>query len=137
VGAPGFGALILDSGALIAIERGEQRMRELVNRAVAQGVRLYVPATAVAEVWRGGGGRQARLAKFLGSGQRSSHLHIVPLDFDTAKLIGLLLARAGAGAIGGADAMVAWCALHFGGRIITSDPGEIQRLVAPERVQRL
>ena len=137
MGAPSSRPVTLDSGALIAIERGDERIRALLSLAAAYGGRIYVPTAVVAEVWRGGMGRQARLATFLNAGERFGHVEFVTLDLAGAKLIGLLLARAGVADGGVTDAMVAWCALRFDTRILTSDPEDIRRLVANERIERV
>ncbi len=36
--------IVLDSGALIALERGDKRMIALLHRALAQGQALHMPA---------------------------------------------------------------------------------------------
>ncbi len=126
--------LTLDSGGLIAIVRGDRRVRALLSLATLQSVPLYLPTAVIAEVWRGGTGRQARLASFLNTAQRSGYLSIVDLDTATARLVGLLLARAGAADAGVTDGMVAWCALRFDTRILTSDPDDLARLVARDRL---
>ena len=43
--------LTLDAGALIAYERGEERMREILAVAYARGLVPTIPAVALAEVW--------------------------------------------------------------------------------------
>lgn len=45
--------LTLDAGALIAYERGEARIREILATAYARGFVPTIPAIALAEVWRG------------------------------------------------------------------------------------
>ncbi len=54
------GTLVLDAGALIALERGDRQVRALVKVGDAAG-KVIVPASALAQVWRGGP-RSARLA---------------------------------------------------------------------------
>lgn len=51
-----IGGLILDTGALIAIERGEQRIRALLRLVLEQGLALSLPAGALAQAWRGAAG---------------------------------------------------------------------------------
>jgi hypothetical protein len=51
-------ALTLDTGALIALERGEKRMPTVMQRADQRGLLVTVPAVVLGEWWRGGGGRQ-------------------------------------------------------------------------------
>jgi hypothetical protein len=44
--------LTLDAGALIAYERGDTRVREILAVAYARGFVPTIPAIALAEVWR-------------------------------------------------------------------------------------
>jgi predicted nucleic acid-binding protein len=46
--------LILDSGAVIALARGEQRARAFLARALELGVPVEIPVVVVAETIRGG-----------------------------------------------------------------------------------
>jgi len=45
--------LVLDTGALIALERRRQRMSDVFRRAVEQGVAIVVPLPVVSEWCRG------------------------------------------------------------------------------------
>lgn len=45
--------ITLDTGALIALERGRQRMKNVLERALAKDQPITVPAAVVAEWWRG------------------------------------------------------------------------------------
>src|SRR5262245_51518648 len=45
--------LTLDTGALIALERGDKRMRMALHGADEQGVLITVPAVVLIEWWRG------------------------------------------------------------------------------------
>jgi predicted nucleic acid-binding protein len=44
--------ITFDTGALIALERGDKRMRSIVLGAMLRKVRLTVPAVVLAEWWR-------------------------------------------------------------------------------------
>ncbi len=46
--------LVLDTGALIALERGDKRMIALLHRALAQGRAFHVPSGVVGQAWRDG-----------------------------------------------------------------------------------
>ncbi len=46
-------AITLDTGALIALERGDLRMGRVFVHARAQCIPMFAPADAVAEWWRG------------------------------------------------------------------------------------
>lgn len=48
--------LVLDAGALIALDRGDKRMIALLHRALAQGRAFRVPAGVVGQAWRDGRG---------------------------------------------------------------------------------
>ncbi|HTU63318.1 MAG TPA: hypothetical protein VMF89_32880, partial [Polyangiales bacterium] len=48
--APGF---TFDTGALIALERGDHRMRAVLKLARSDRVRIVVPTVVLGEWWRG------------------------------------------------------------------------------------
>ena len=121
---------VLDTGALVALERGARAIDVLLIQARRQGATLTVPAGCAAQAWRDPR-RQARLAKFL----RGSNVDIVALDADDARLVGLLLASSGTTDV--VDAHVAVCALRCGGLVLTSDPGSIRTLAPSVRVHRV
>jgi len=79
--------VVLDTGALIALERGDKRMIALLPRALHQGRALRVPAGVVGQAWRNGR-VQVTLARFL----RSEEVEIVPLDDQLARACGELCA---------------------------------------------
>lgn len=127
--------VVLDAGALIAIERGDERLRAVLELTLEQGIAVHVPAPVVAEVWRGGAGRQARLAAFLARGREREHLLFPALDVDVALQLGLLLARVRASRLSLADAMVAWCAIRLGGIVFSSDPDDLAQILPPEQIR--
>jgi predicted nucleic acid-binding protein len=45
--------LTFDTGALIALERRRQRMKQIMERALERDQRITVPADVVVEWWRG------------------------------------------------------------------------------------
>ena len=111
----------LDTGALIAIERGDPRLQALLDEAHAAAAELAVPAGVIAQSWRGGT-RQARLARFL----RLATVTVVPLDEPQARAAGVLCARAGTADI--VDASVVICARDRGHAVISSDPHDLTAL---------
>ena len=113
--------ITLDTGALIALERGSRHVVALLERARVQGVTAAVPAGVVAQVWRDGR-RQARLAHFL----RSRHSEVVPLDAASARQAGRLCGLTGSSDV--LDASVVVVARQRGHRVVTSDPGDLRRL---------
>ena len=72
--------IVLDDGALIALDRGDKRMIALLYRALAQGRAFRVPAGVVGQAWRDGRVK-VTLARFL----RSYEVEIVPLDEHLAR----------------------------------------------------
>ena len=58
-------ALVLDAGALIAIDRGDRAVLARIVKADKVGDPVRTNAMAIAQVWRDGKGRQARLARIL------------------------------------------------------------------------
>ena len=113
--------VVLDTGALIALERGDKRMIALLPRALHQGRALRVPAGVVGQAWRNGR-VQVILARFL----RSEEVEIVPLDDQLARSCGELCGAATASDV--IDASVVIIARERQHLIVTSDPGDIRRL---------
>ncbi|HEX3743476.1 MAG TPA: hypothetical protein VHW09_06090 [Bryobacteraceae bacterium] len=113
--------IVLDAGALIALDRGDKRMIALLQRAFAQGRTFRVPAGVVGQVWRDGR-VQVTLARFL----RSDEVEIVPLDEHLARSCGELC-----GAVNSADVIDASVVILARVRrdpIVTSDPNDLRRL---------
>lgn len=110
---------MLDAGAFVAVERGTREVVALVKRERLAG---RVPVTnggVVAQIWRGGRGRQALVAQLLAG------VEIAPVDDGLARRAGMLLARSGcADAI---DAAVV-CLAADGDDILTSDPDDLRVL---------
>lgn len=117
--------LVLDAGALMAVERGDQRMRALLETALARGYSFTVSAVVIAQVWRGGRGRQALLARFLTSDRIDERV----IDSETARAIGILLHVASAADV--VDAHVALLARQVSAKVVTSDPEDIGRFNVP------
>ena len=110
--------LTLDTGALLALERGDSRVRALLRRALERGLPLSVPAGVVAQAWRGGP-RQARVARLLAD----PSVHVAPLEDMTARAVGLLCGRSGHRDI--VDVHVALLAQEQGHTVVTSDPEDL------------
>lgn len=112
----------LDAGALIALERGDERMLALLQRARSDPqATLHIPAGVLAQVSRDFR-RQARLARLL----RDPRTRVVPLDEETARVAGMLLGlRGGSDVI---DASVVVCARRHRQGVVTSDPDDLRRL---------
>jgi hypothetical protein len=115
--------LTLDAGALIAFERNDRRTVTIIARAVARRIPLAAPAGVVGQVWRDGR-RQVRLVRLLGSGA----VEIESLDDARARAAGQLCGAAGTSDV--IDASVVLCARARGHGVLTSDPGDLERLDA-------
>ena len=115
--------VVLDAGALIAIERGNRAVQALLERIKRDGAKILVPAGVVAEVWRDGA-RQARIAKLLAAAETE----VVALNGRRARAAGVLLGLAGAEDV--VDASVVVCAREHGNEVpvLTSDPGDLREL---------
>jgi hypothetical protein len=117
-------ALVLDAGALLAVDRGDRAMIARLRVAQQQGQQLRTSAIVVSQVWRDPAGRQAELARLL-----SSVDHRV-VDQDLGRAAGVLIGRSGTR--DPIDATVVLVAEH-GDRIVTSDPGDLKRLARTAR----
>ena len=113
--------IVLDAGALIALDRGDKRMIALLRRALAQGRAFRVPAGVVGQAWRDGR-VQVTLARFL----RSEEVEIVPLDEQLARSCGELCGATNSADI--IDASVVILARQRRDPIVTSDPNDLRRL---------
>ena len=112
---------ILDSGALIALEADDRAMWRRLKGALHDESPPRTHGGVIAQVWRGGTGRQARLATALQA------VEIVPLDAVLGRRAGVLLARSGL--TDAIDAALVALADH-GDQVITSDPGDLAALAA-------
>ena len=110
--------LTRDTGALLALERGDSRVRALLRRALEADLPLSVPAGVVAQAWRGGP-RQARVARLLAD----PSVHVAPLDDMTARAVGLLCGRSGHRDV--VDVHVVLLAEEQGHTVVTSDPEDL------------
>jgi predicted nucleic acid-binding protein len=113
--------MILDAGALIALDRGDKRMIALLRQALAQGCAFRVPSGVLGQAWRDGR-VQVTLARFL----RSEEVEIIPLDEQLARSSGELCDAANTSDI--VDASVVIVARGRRDPIVTSDPHALRRL---------
>jgi hypothetical protein len=112
-------AIVLDAGALVALERNDRAVWNALRLAAARKVDVLVPSTALAQVWRGGK-RQARLAAAL------AHAVLAPFD-PLARAVGELCGRSRTTDI--CDAHVAFVAAAHGDVLYTSDVRDMRRLL--------
>ena len=113
-------ALVLDAGALLAVERDDRAMMARLAIARRHAVDLRTSAIVLGEVWRDARGRQAKLARFLRA------VDVRSVDEQMGRAAGVLLGRAGTS--NPIDATVVLVAEN-GDRILTSDPSDVRRLV--------
>ena len=112
-----------DAGGLIAVDRNDRRVLALIARATERGMRITIPAPALAQAIRYPA-RQVRLSRLI----RQVSTDVVALDGPDATAVGLLLARTGTSDI--VDAHVVLCAQRAGQAVVTSDPRHL-RQIAP------
>jgi predicted nucleic acid-binding protein len=111
----------LDTGALIALERGSRRMIALIQVAQSERATLAIPAGVVAQAWRGGA-RQARIARLLDA----PVTEVVPLDDLGARLVGVICGQVGISDV--VDVSVIVCAREHGHAVVTSDPDDLRAI---------
>ena len=116
------GGLTLDAGALIALQRGDPRIRSLLRQALDRGLRLTLPATVLAQAWRGGP-RAAHISRLV---KDREHVAVIPLDETEAYAVGEIASRTGQSDV--VDIHVALCARRVGDRVVTSDPADISAI---------
>ena len=119
--------IVLDAGALIALDHGDKRMIALLHRALTQSRAFRVPAGVLGQAWRDGGVR-VTLARFL----RSEEVEIIPLDEQLALSCGELCGAAGSSDM--IDASVVILARERRDPIVTSDPNDLRRLDPGARI---
>jgi predicted nucleic acid-binding protein len=115
--------LTLDAGALIAYERGDERVREILAVAYARGLVPTIPAVALAEVWRGDA-KDARVARLLKA------CSIEALDERLARAAGRL--RRATPEASTIDACVAVGVSQRVDTVATSDPDDLRKLLGPD-----
>lgn len=123
---------VLDSGALIALEKASPFMTRLLMEVRSGTARVVVPDAVIAHVWRTGTGRQARIATLIGL--RPEQCRRIPLDTDAAKLIGSRAGACGHGDV--VDVHVALAAEQHRAVVVTSDHDDISA-VSPALADRI
>ena len=109
-----------DAGALLAADRGSQRMQALHQQALESGLVPVVPAGVLAQAWRGG--PQPMLSRLLAG------CRVEALDEPKARSAGAACALAKTSDV--VDASVAVGAAVRGDVIITSDAGDIEHIAS-------
>lgn len=106
-----------DTGALIALERGDHRMRVVMRLARLDSVRIVVPTVVLGEWWRG----RSRVRDAI-----VACVQIEPLGESLAKMAGEALAKVRGATF--VDAVVMASAAQRGDIVYTSDQGDLDRL---------
>jgi hypothetical protein len=123
-------SVTLDTGALIALERGDRRMIALLQQMAKTRGAFHVPAGVVGQAWRDGS-RQVVLARFLGSTQ----VEINALDGQLARACGELCAATGTADV--IDASVVITAREHHDVIVSSDAADLLRLDPSAAIERI
>ena len=118
--------IVLDTGALIALERNDRAMWTALKLAALSEARVLVPSSVLAQVWRGQP-TQASLARAL------AYCVVSPFD-PLAREVGVLCGRTGTSDI--VDAHVAIVAASEGDALYTSDPKDLRRLIVAQSARR-
>jgi len=113
--------LTLDTGALIALERGNRFVAALLQRAIAAKADIVLPTTVIAQAMRDPA-RQVALNLLI----RASATSIADLYRPTAVAVGRILAVSRTSDI--TDAHVALTATTRNHTIVTSDPEDLAAL---------
>lgn len=113
--------ITFDAGGLVALDRDDRRVLTLVARAAERGLRITIPATALAQAIRNPA-KQARLSRLI----RQAGTDLIALDGPDATAAGLLLARTATADI--VDAHVVICAQRAGQAVVTSDARDLRRI---------
>jgi hypothetical protein len=111
--------VVLDAGALVAVERDEREMVAIIKRERLADRAPLTHGGVIGQVWRGGYGRQANLARLIRG------VDVRALDHDLGRRAGVLLGVAAANDV--IDAAVVLLA-DEGDEIYTSDAGDLRGL---------
>ena len=112
-------SLVLDAGALIAVERADRDTIALIKHELLSGRSPITHGGIIGQVWRCGSGRQASLARLLPG------LDVVALDVTLGRRAGVLLGRARMDDV--MDAALVLLSTD-GDFLITSDPDDLEPL---------
>jgi len=111
--------VMFDTGALIALERGDQQVRKVHRLATDHGYQIVAITPVIAEWWRRGKREKAR-------GHILRTLVMEPPDAHVARLAGEAIGLVQATVV---DALVMAAASVRSDTVYTSDLGDLQRLL--------
>jgi hypothetical protein len=118
--------LTFDAGALIAAEKNSRQFWALWKSAIAQEATVTIPAPVLAQVFRSQSTQMSRVIK---------GCEIEALDEELARRVGARLGLRKAADV--VDATVVTGALGRGDAIVTSDRGDVERLLDPSERKRI
>ena len=113
--------LILDAGAFLAIERADRDTMALIKQELVERRAPLTHGGIVGQIWRGGFGRQAILARLMPG------LEIAALDAALGRRAGILLGKSRKNDV--IDAALVLLASE-GDILLTSDSNDLERLAA-------
>jgi hypothetical protein len=113
--------LVLDAGALIAVERRDRDTVAVIEAARLDGRVVVVPAGVVAQIWRDGS-RQAIVARLLGA----TEVTVEALTDEGAQAAGVVCGSAGTSDV--VDASVVIAARRHNATVVSSDRADLIRL---------
>jgi predicted nucleic acid-binding protein len=116
--------LVLDAGALIALERSDRRVVALITLGRRGGAELVTVAPVVGQVWRDGS-RQVHLSRAL------PMIDVLPVDLGSAQSAGELMGETGGSDV--VDALVAMV-VRPGDQVLTSDSRDLTLLLDARQV---
>ncbi len=118
-------ALVLDAGALIAVERQDRAVGAMLRVAQQEGLPVRTSAAVVAQVWRDGS-VQANLARVLAG------VSIAPLDSSTGRAVGEVLALSKTADVAGGHLGLS---VYSEDTVLTSDPRDIKTILRARGVR--
>ena len=117
-------ALVLDAGALIAVDRRDRNLGAILRVAQRDAIPVRTSVAVVAQVWRDGS-RQANLARVLAG------VDATPIDMSTAHHVGEVLARSKTADVVDGHLGLIVCPNDT---VLTSDPVDIRRILRARSV---
>ncbi|WP_162958653.1 PIN domain-containing protein [Nocardia yunnanensis] len=114
--------IVLDSGALIGLEKDNAKAIAIVRRALARKLEIVVPATVLAQCWRNSP-RQHAVSRLL----KADAVRVAELTQAQALAVGAVLAASGTADVVDAHVVVLARALAAT-LVVTSDPEDLTGL---------
>ena len=111
-------AIVYDTGALLAAERGNPDFLALHDEVTRARIRPVVPVVVLAQAWRGG--PQHQISRVL------KGCDILPDDQRAGRAAGVACAASGTADV--VDAIVIVTAVQSQAPVVTSDPGDLARI---------